>query len=242
VKTGVILPSFAERADDARAAARVAEAAGVDGVFCYDHVWPMGQPERPAIAPFPLLGAIVAESDRLVVGPLVARVGLVPDAVLVSEFEALEFLAPGRVIAALGTGDRLSEAENVAYGVPYPSAAQRRGELRACAAALADRGVPVWVGAGAGNTGHGSPTVEIAEDVGVAVNFWEVAPESVAEQAARTEVTWAGAQLADRSARAVRALAAQLAAAGATWAVFGWPIPMEAVVAGATEGAAGADG
>jgi len=58
MRTGVILPSFRADADAAFAAAGQAAAAGLDGVFCYDHLWPMGQPERPALAPFPLLAAI----------------------------------------------------------------------------------------------------------------------------------------------------------------------------------------
>ena len=58
-----------------------------------------------------------------------ARVGLVPDAVLAAQFTALARLAPGRVIAGLGTGDRLSEEENRAYGIPFAPAAERRAEL-----------------------------------------------------------------------------------------------------------------
>jgi len=67
---------------------------GLDGVFCYDHLWPMGQPEPP-LAPFPLLAAI-ARPTRALGGTLVARIGLVPDHVVVAEFDALAAIAPGR--------------------------------------------------------------------------------------------------------------------------------------------------
>ena len=53
-----MLPTFRDTPDEAFAAATEAVAAGVDGVFCYDHIWPIGQPERPALAPFPILGAL----------------------------------------------------------------------------------------------------------------------------------------------------------------------------------------
>jgi len=53
----------------------------------------------------------------------------VPDAVLAAQFLALEGLAPGRVIAGLGTGDRLSEVENRAYGIRFGPAAERRTEM-----------------------------------------------------------------------------------------------------------------
>ncbi len=113
--------------------ARRADELGIDGVFCYDHLWPMGQPDRPALAPFPVLGAVAATTARVAVGTLVARIGLVPEGVLESEFEALAAIAPGRVVAALGTGDRLSAEENRAYGIDFAPAGERRDALRRCA-------------------------------------------------------------------------------------------------------------
>jgi alkanesulfonate monooxygenase SsuD/methylene tetrahydromethanopterin reductase-like flavin-dependent oxidoreductase (luciferase family) len=222
VRTGIILPSFRDTADEALSVARRADQLGIDGVFCYDHLWPMGQPERPALAPFPLLAAIAASTGRVRVGTLVARIGLVPDEVLLAEFEALSVLAPRRVVAALGVGDHLSAAENEAYGVPFAPAADRRASLRRCARALRAREVPVWIGGG------GRQTVQVAEDEGVALNMWTATPEDVARQAGRTEVTWAGPS---PEPAAVASLAAQLAEAGATWAVFGWPAPIEVVAA-----------
>ena len=136
MRTGVVLPTFRDRPDAAFAAATASVTAGVDGVFCYDHIWPIGQPERPALAPFPLLGALATmlgppagPGGGPYFGTLVARVGLVPTAVLAAQFVALERLAPGRVIAGLGTGDNLSKEENRAYGIPFAPAAERRAEM-----------------------------------------------------------------------------------------------------------------
>lgn len=218
MNTGVILPTFRETADEALAVARQAEELGVGGVFCYDHVWPMGRPDRPALAPFPVLAAVAAATTRLVVGTLIARVGLVPDEVLLAEFGALESVAPGRVVAGLGTGDRKSADENRAYGVAYPPAAERRAALWRCARALRRRGIPVWVGTGA--TG----AIADWEGEGVAANLWSAAPGDVAAWAARTEVTWAGPPPGDPAAAAD--LLPRLEAAGATWAVLGWPAPL----------------
>jgi alkanesulfonate monooxygenase SsuD/methylene tetrahydromethanopterin reductase-like flavin-dependent oxidoreductase (luciferase family) len=261
VKIGVVLPTFRSDATTALAVAGAVEAAELDGVFCWDHLWPMGQPERPALAPFPVLAAIAGQTRRVHLGTLVARIGLVPNDVLVSEFVALDLLAPGRVVAAIGTGDRLSAAENRAYGVPFPSAAQRRAALRECAAALRDLGLVVWVGGGSPQTRL------VAEDLGAVVNLWNVPAQAVAAQARRSEVTWGGP--APRSVGVVRggsdegAVAAppsslpapsggpsepdqaitrllyELADAGATWAVFAWPIPLETLAACARELTAG---
>jgi len=94
----VTLPTFR---DDAAVlgAARRAEELGLDGVFVFDHLWPMGAPQRPALSAFPVLGAIAASTRRVCFGPLVARVGLVPVAVLVAELLSLDRMAPGRLIA-----------------------------------------------------------------------------------------------------------------------------------------------
>jgi alkanesulfonate monooxygenase SsuD/methylene tetrahydromethanopterin reductase-like flavin-dependent oxidoreductase (luciferase family) len=235
MRTGVVLPTFRDTPDEAFAAAAQAVAAGVDGVFCYDHIWPIGQPERPALAPFPLLGALatmlgpdVGAKGGPFLGTLVARIGLVPNAVLAAQFRGLEVLAPGRVIAGIGTGDRLSEEENLAYGIPYAPAAQRRTEMVELGRELVAAGLPVWMAGGpAGRT-------EEPRAAGAALNLWDVEPAFVAERAAgadAVEVTWAGPPpsasppLADR----LRALHD----AGATWAVFGWPVDVAELAAAA---------
>jgi alkanesulfonate monooxygenase SsuD/methylene tetrahydromethanopterin reductase-like flavin-dependent oxidoreductase (luciferase family) len=235
MRSGVVLPTFRDTPDEAFAAATKAVAAGVDGVFCYDHIWPLGQPQRPALAPFPLLGALATlleprpgSGGGPFLGTLVARVGLVPNAVLEGQFVALERLAPGRVIAGLGTGDRLSEEENRAYGIPFPSAFERRAELVALGRALVRAGITVWVAGGPAGR-----TVE-AKVVGAALNVWDAEPSLVAQRATGTdgvEVTWAGPPPA--AAASLSTTLRSLRRAGASWAVFGWPVDVEELVAAA---------
>ncbi|HEX5267068.1 MAG TPA: LLM class flavin-dependent oxidoreductase, partial [Acidimicrobiales bacterium] len=146
---GVTLPQFRYDAETAVAAARRAEELGLDGVFVFDHMWPMGRPERPLVASVPLLGALAVETSRVAVGSLVMRVGLVPDEMLVAALLRVDEISGGRLVAGLGTGDRLSAAENRAFGVAYPPAAVRRRSLEWCGAELRSAGRPVWIGAGA---------------------------------------------------------------------------------------------
>jgi hypothetical protein len=235
MRTGVVLPTFRDTPEAAFDAAASAVAAGVDGVFCYDHIWPIGQPERPALAPFPLLGALATRlgppagaGEGPFLGTLVARVGLVPDAVLASQFIALDGLAPGRVIAGLGTGDRLSEEENRAYGLPFAPAAERRAEMVELGRALAQAGLSVWMAGGRAGR------AEEARAGGAALNLWDAEPALVAERAAGpdgVEVTWAGPppSAAPTIAERLRALHQ----AGASWAVFGWPVDVKELAAAA---------
>jgi len=232
IRTGVVLPTFRQSADEAWAAADLAVKAGVDGLFCFDHLWPMGQPERPALAPFPILAALAAtipSRDGSHGGPffgtLIARIGLVPNDVLESQFAALEHIAPGRVVAGLGTGDRLSEAENHAYGIPFAPAGDRRRNVVALARTLVDKGVTVWVAGGsAGRTTE-------AREAGASVVVWDSDPEIVAslgEERDPVDVVWSGP--APRSEEALRDTVQSMARSGASWVVFGWPVDLDALV------------
>jgi alkanesulfonate monooxygenase SsuD/methylene tetrahydromethanopterin reductase-like flavin-dependent oxidoreductase (luciferase family) len=225
VRVGVTLPTFRS---DAQAvdAARHAEHLGIDGVFVFDHLWPMGAPDRPALSAFAVLGAVAGATSRVCLGPLVARVGLVSDALLVAELESIGHMAPGRLIAGIGTGDRKSAPENLAFGIPFPSAETRRAALRDCAQHLLAVGIPVWVGGGA------AAITELAVELGAAVNLWEGQPAALAALRSRCEVTWGGPVPGEVDEIAPRL--AELAGAGATWAVCAWPDSLEAVAEAAT--------
>lgn len=218
MKLGVLLPTFQNTADQALAFAERAQRSGIDGVFAYDHMFPIGSPERPTLAPMPVLAA-VASRLPLTVGTLIARVTLVSTAQLVEQFTTLEEIAPGRVIAALGTGDKLSKPEHDAYGLAYPTPDARRALLRDAVAALSPR-MPVWCGAG-------SPaTNAIAREFGVALNLWGVSADVVRAEVAKGPVTWGGPLHGE-----VAPTLSALDNAGATWVVAGTPAPLDALEA-----------
>lgn len=220
MNVGVTLPSFRNDAAAVQAAVE-AEELGLDGVFVFDHLWPLGNPSRPALSAFPLLGAVAATTTQITLGPLVARVGLVPDDVLVSSLLTLHALAPARVVAALGTGDAKSAAENRAYGLRYDPAEARRAQVLRCGEALKRAGLEVWVGGGS------VATVELAVDLGASVNLWEGQPAVVASLVHRCGVTWGGP--IHGGVGAVAAWLSELASAGASWAVCAWPASLRAV-------------
>jgi alkanesulfonate monooxygenase SsuD/methylene tetrahydromethanopterin reductase-like flavin-dependent oxidoreductase (luciferase family) len=227
VKVGITLPQFRDDADAALGAARRAEALGIDGVFVFDHLWPIGQPGRPSLSSGPLLGALAASTSTIHLGTLVARIGLLPDEVLLDVLFGLDGLSNGRLIAGIGTGDKLSQEENKAYGIPYERAEIRRERLESVAFAVVGAGIPVWIGGGR------PEMVAVARAAGAAVNVWQVGTEQVAPLAAQgVEVTWGG-PVGDSVEEAVDTLAA-VAGAGATWAVCAWPESLEVVAEAAT--------
>lgn len=232
---GCTLPQFSDDPGAVLAAAQRAEAAGLAGVFLFDHLWPLGGRDKPILAAWPLLGALAAVTERLAVGTLVARVGVVSDAQLVSQLATAERISGGRLIAGLGTGDRLSFAENDAYGIPFEPVARRTERLVAVGGELQRRGAAVWIG------GRHPLVRQAALALSAPLNLWGGSVEEVAEAVrAGHEVTWGGqvlvgdddddaAELLARfgprdglihgSTEAVAEQLAAIAAAGATWAV-----------------------
>lgn len=223
MKIGITLPQFRHDAVAALDVARRAEAAGLDGVFVFDHLWPIGQPDRPALHGASLAAALAAETERISVGTLVARVGLVSEGRMVDSLATLAAVAGGRLIAGLGTGDHMSEPENRAYGVAFDPPPARRAALARVARALRALEITTWVG------GLSMPTRAIGRSEADAVNLWGVPPAEVAAEARHGEVTWGGQ--VDMGGD-VAGLLAELAAAGATWAVVapvgdGWSEAVE---------------
>jgi alkanesulfonate monooxygenase SsuD/methylene tetrahydromethanopterin reductase-like flavin-dependent oxidoreductase (luciferase family) len=132
-------------------AARCAEL-GIDGVFSPDHLfppvfYPPSGPDRPALEPFTLLSAVSARHPGLAVGTLVTRVTLRPAALLAKQGAALDAMSGGHGILALGTGDRASLPEHEAFGIPFPSVADRIALLEETLDALrALFGGQTWAG------------------------------------------------------------------------------------------------
>ncbi|HJV09621.1 MAG TPA: LLM class flavin-dependent oxidoreductase [Acidimicrobiales bacterium] len=237
LRIGVSLPQFRHDAEAAVDVARRAEAAGVDGVFVFDHLWPIGQRMRPALQSLTLLGALAVETERVALGTLVARVGLVPDAVLVHSLVTLHRMTGDRFIAALGTGDSLNREENEAYGVAFAPVADRVAALVDCCRRLRAAGVTTWIGGRSPAVRMAAANADAWNGWGTDLATWEREAGAVAPGTART---WGGQVLigrtrsqADAKLRAhgprpglvagtVDDLTAHLdalATAGATWAV-----------------------
>jgi alkanesulfonate monooxygenase SsuD/methylene tetrahydromethanopterin reductase-like flavin-dependent oxidoreductase (luciferase family) len=237
MRVGVTVPQFRHDVESALEVARRAEAAGLDGVFVFDHLWPLGQPTRPALHSTTLLGALTAETRRMTLGPLVARVGLVPDALLVNQLLTLRRMAGDRFVAAMGTGDSANKDENLAYGLPFAPVAERLASLTWCCRRLREAGVRTWVGGR-------SAAVRAAAAEADGWNGWGTDVATFAAEAAAVapgrELTWGGQVLVAPTAAEAEAklrahgarpgllagtvddLAAHLralAAAGASWAI-----------------------
>ena len=229
MRIGVTLPTLSADAEAALQAARVAEEAGLHGVFSFDHLWPLGHPERPSLSVYPILGAVASSTARIRVGTLVARVGLLPDEVVAASIASLHSILGDRLIAGLGTGDEASEPEHERNGLPYLGLAARVQSLGAILEHLTRRGIECWIGAG------NAATNEVAREAGVTLNFWDVAAERIAREVAAgsAPVTWAGPL--PKGVDAAAEVLVAMREAGATWVVWGCPSSVGLVTAAAAK-------
>ena len=208
-RIGITLPSFRTSATPSLAVAHAAEAAGLDGVFAYDHLFRQTADgtRRPAIEMFALLGAVAAETTRIGVGSLVARASLRPPATLASGFDTVaRIVGPERLLVTVGAGDQQSREENESYGLPFGTMSERVDVLRQAVLATRDRGYPVWVG---GQAGKVRAVAAAASDGwnwwGAGIDAFRARAAEVRDAATRTPfvVSWGGlVVLADDDAAA----------------------------------------
>jgi alkanesulfonate monooxygenase SsuD/methylene tetrahydromethanopterin reductase-like flavin-dependent oxidoreductase (luciferase family) len=191
VRVGLTLPQFQRDPEVVVAVARAADAAGVDGVFVYDHVFRIGRAgeRRPALEMSAVLGLVAAETTRVRIGTLVARATLRPTATLVSILDAAHRLSAGRLVAGLGSGDAESRPEHEAYGIPFSPLAARIACLEATALAARGRGYPVWLG------GQHPRVLDVAGRVADGWNRWAADAADFAGELAQVR---AAAAAADR--------------------------------------------
>ena len=232
VRVGLILPVFERSPEKALAVAQRAEAEGIDGVFSYDHLFPIDRPDRPALAAIQLLAAVGFITRRIRLGTLVSRVTPLPGAVLVDALTTLDRIAGGRLIAGLGTGDSLTKPENLAYGVPFPRLSERLTALTNVTRALRERRVLVWIG------GRSPEVRDLAGREADGWNCWDGSVDELAAFSGRGDRTWAGPPPSDGELSVHLRF---LAEAGAAWVVYGpppstdWP-RFVSELAGAAEG------
>jgi alkanesulfonate monooxygenase SsuD/methylene tetrahydromethanopterin reductase-like flavin-dependent oxidoreductase (luciferase family) len=196
IHVGLTLPSFVEDPEIPITVARAAEDAGLDAVFVFDHLWRGDPPNRrPALECFALLGAVAAETTRIKVGTLVARATLRPAATLANSFRTAQRVSGGRLIAAIGSGDSQSRAENEAFGLPFGTMVDRVDALHAAVREASGDDFPVWVAGHApqvreivpladGWNGWGGDAQQLASDVAL---VREIAPGAT--------ITWGGLTL-----------------------------------------------
>src|SRR6266536_2360931 len=232
----ITLPQFRSAPDATLEALDDGRRLGYAGGFVFDHLWPLGQPQRPALECWTLLAGLAGRLSAIDpggagafrLGTLVTRAGLRPPALLAHMARTVTSVAGAPPILGIGMGDAGNRPENEAFGIPYHSDPTKRAAelvraIDAVRGPLAGQPTPpIWVG-GTSRRAHG-----LAGRAADAWNAWGLDPDELAaglgevrraaEGAGRSPAEVARTVAGDGASVARRL--AELGDAGASWCVL----------------------
>ena len=152
----LLFDPFGGRWEDLRDAAVLAEGAGLDGLWLYDHLAGSVHGAEHVLECWTVLSAVAAAVPRLMVGSLVLNVANRDAGTLAVMAATLQEVSGGRLLLGVGAGggvDTPYAAEQVALGREVPGDAVRRSTVEATIGILRE----VWSGATGGAAGFLRP-------------------------------------------------------------------------------------
>src|SRR6266511_141600 len=134
----ITLPQFRSAPDATLEALEDGRRLGYAGGFVFDHLWPLGQPQRPALECWTLLAGLAGRLSAIEpggagafrLGTLVTRAGLRPPALLAHMARTVTSVAGAPPILGIGMGDAGNRPANEAFGIRYHSDPTKRAAGR----------------------------------------------------------------------------------------------------------------
>jgi alkanesulfonate monooxygenase SsuD/methylene tetrahydromethanopterin reductase-like flavin-dependent oxidoreductase (luciferase family) len=157
VHVDLLFDPFGGRWEDLRDAAVLAEEAGFDGVWLYDHLAGSVHRSPHVLECWTVLSALAATVPRLVIGSLVLNVANRDAGTLAVMAATLQEVSRGRLLLGLGAGGGTGTpyaAEQLALGRTVPGDAARRADVESTITTLRQ----VWSGTAGGIGGFLQPS------------------------------------------------------------------------------------
>ena len=156
VHADLLFDPFGGRWEDLREAAELAEQAGFDGIWLYDHLAGSVHGAPHVLECWTVLTAVAASVPRITVGSLVLNVANRDAGTLAVMAATLQEVGAGRLLLGIGAGGGRATpyaAEQLALGRAVPGDAARRQAVEVTVTTLRQ----VWSGAAGGASGFLRP-------------------------------------------------------------------------------------
>jgi alkanesulfonate monooxygenase SsuD/methylene tetrahydromethanopterin reductase-like flavin-dependent oxidoreductase (luciferase family) len=161
--------------DQWRTTFRAAERLGFESVWISDHLQSSWSPGNQGLEPWTALAVAAAETQRVLLGPLVSPVTFREPALMARAAENMDDLSGGRFVLGLGLG--WNAEEHAAAGIAFPSVMERSRRLAEAIERirrqLGERRMPIMVG-GKGPRSTLPIVARLADE-------WNVTPSSLAD-------------------------------------------------------------
>jgi alkanesulfonate monooxygenase SsuD/methylene tetrahydromethanopterin reductase-like flavin-dependent oxidoreductase (luciferase family) len=129
VRVSIELPVHGVTVAQVRELARVAEDAGLDGIWIPDHLVPLRPGAPPPLECWTLLAALAGATSRVRVGSLVLVLPLRDPGLLALQARTLAAVAPGRLVLGVGLGGFTYRRAAAALGITTHDLAARGDAL-----------------------------------------------------------------------------------------------------------------
>lgn len=124
---GLVLPQMGAGWEDVDRFARRAEEAGFDSLWAVDHLIGFPTPQDGILEAWTIMAAVAATTSRIDIGAQVLCQSFRSPGVLAKMATTLDLVSDGRLRFLIGAG--WFEPEYRAFGLPFPSAGERFGQL-----------------------------------------------------------------------------------------------------------------
>ena len=114
--------------------ARRLDAAGYQGIWCWDHFMGKGDLTVPTVESWTILAMAAGQTERVTVGTFVANVMNRHPAVLARMAGTLQIASGGRLVLGIGIGG--APREHAAYGIDFPDVKERVARLEEAVAVI----------------------------------------------------------------------------------------------------------